>query len=44
MLKDSDWCGDRTGFDKDIVEQALAHAVGTSTERSYRRGDALEKR
>jgi integrase len=39
-----DWAGDRTTFPKEVAEAALAHAVGDSTERAYRRGDALEKR
>jgi integrase len=39
-----DWCGEETSFPREICEQALAHASGDQTERSYRRGDALEKR
>jgi integrase len=39
-----DWCGDRTNFAREIMEAALGHKVGESTETSYRRGDALEKR
>jgi integrase len=39
-----DWVGDRTGFERDVVEAALAHAVGNKTEAAYRRSDALEKR
>ena len=39
-----DWCGNETHFPREIAEQALAHAVGNEVERSYRRGDALEKR
>lgn len=39
-----DWAGDESHFAREIVEAALAHAVGSSTERAYRRGDALEKR
>ncbi|WP_336742131.1 tyrosine-type recombinase/integrase [Aureimonas altamirensis] len=39
-----DWCGEETAFPRDVIEQALAHAVGDMTERAYRRGDALEKR
>jgi hypothetical protein len=27
-----------------LAEMALAHVVGSATERAYRRGDALEKR
>jgi integrase len=39
-----DWAGDETTFAREIVEAALAHAVGDQSERAYRRGDALEKR
>jgi integrase len=39
-----DWAGDATDFPREVVEAALAHAVGDATERAYRRGDALEKR
>jgi hypothetical protein len=31
-------------FAREIAEAALAHVVGDTTERAYRRGDALEKR
>jgi integrase len=39
-----DWAGESTAFPAEIAEAALAHAVGNKVERSYRRGDALEKR
>lgn len=39
-----DWAGDRTDYARELVEEALAHKVGDSTERAYRRSDALEKR
>jgi integrase len=39
-----DWAGDRTAFDRETVELALAHEIGNSVERAYRRRDALEKR
>lgn len=39
-----DWAGDTTAHEREVVEQALAHAVGNATERAYRRGDALQKR
>ena len=39
-----DWAGDQTSFPREIAEAALAHQVGNEVERSYRRGDALEKR
>ncbi|GAB4073113.1 hypothetical protein GCM10028812_52750 [Ancylobacter sonchi] len=39
-----DWCGDATEFPREVAEAALAHAVGNSVERAYRRDDALAKR
>lgn len=39
-----DWAGDCTTFPREIVEEALAHQVGSEVERAYRRGDAIEKR
>ena len=39
-----DWAGDKTNFQREVAEAALAHAVGDETEQAYRRGDALEKR
>jgi integrase len=39
-----DWAGEETHFPREVCEQALAHAVGNEVERSYRRGDSLEKR
>jgi integrase len=39
-----DWAGDCTSFPREIVEEALAHQVGSEVERAYRRGDAIEKR
>jgi integrase len=39
-----DWAADRTNFDRDAIELALAHAVGDRVEQAYRRGDGLEKR
>ena len=39
-----DWAGDHTSFPREIIEAALAHTVGSETERAYRRGDALERR
>jgi integrase len=38
------WCSEATNFAREIAEAALAHVVGDTTERAYRRGDALEKR
>lgn len=39
-----DWAGDKTDYPRDVAEAALSHAVGDVVERSYRRGNALEKR
>jgi integrase len=39
-----DWAGNETPFPREVVETALAHAVGNEVERAYRRSDALEKR
>lgn len=39
-----DWAGEMTSFPREVAETALAHQVGNSVERAYRRGDALEKR
>jgi integrase len=38
------WAGEQTSFQNEIVEQALAHTVGTAVERAYRRGDMFDKR
>lgn len=38
------WCAEATETPRDIAETALAHTVGTSVERAYRRSDYLEKR
>lgn len=39
-----DWAGDETQFEREVVEMALAHTIGSKTEAAYRRGRALEKR
>lgn len=39
-----DWAGDMTDHPREVVEGALAHAIGNAVERAYRRRDALEKR
>lgn len=39
-----DWAGDCTPHPRELIEEALAHAVGGAVERAYRRRDALEKR
>jgi integrase len=38
------WVGDCTNFPDKIAEIALAHIVGSQTERAYERGDQFEKR
>src|SRR5262249_61483170 len=40
----SDWAHERTGQDNIVIEQSLAHAVGSAVERAYRRTDLFEKR
>lgn len=39
-----DWVGDRTNFQPELAELALAHAVGDKVEQAYRRGDGFQKR
>ncbi|MEJ6010521.1 tyrosine-type recombinase/integrase [Novosphingobium aquae] len=39
-----DWVGEATLFQSDVAEMALAHIVGSATERAYRRGNAFDKR
>ena len=39
-----DWAAETTGFPAEVVEMALAHAVGDKVEAAYRRGDLFEKR
>jgi integrase len=38
------WCAETQNFPREVAEAALGHAVGDLTERSYQRGDVLEKR
>ena len=38
------WAGDKTNFQREVIEKALAHTVGDETERAYDRGDLFEKR
>jgi integrase len=38
------WTGERTSFQNEIVEAALAHVLGDKVEQAYRRGDFFEKR
>ncbi len=39
-----DWAAERTNFPNEVVEMALAHAVGNKVEAAYRRSDLFEKR
>ncbi|MGC1864066.1 MAG: integrase arm-type DNA-binding domain-containing protein [Methylocystis sp.] len=39
-----DWCAEETRHERDVCEKALAHAVDSKVEASYRRGKLLEKR
>jgi integrase len=39
-----DWAAERTGFPNEVVEMALAHALGSKVEAAYRRGDLFDKR
>jgi len=39
-----DWAGETSDFPREVVEQALAHAIGDKVEAAYRRGDLFEKR
>lgn len=39
-----DWAGNDTDYPSDVIEMCMAHVVGNSTERAYRRDDALTKR
>jgi integrase len=39
-----DWCGNETGYPRELIETALAHVIGDKAEQAYRRSDALEKR
>jgi integrase len=39
-----DWCSELTNFKGEVAEMALAHAIPSSVEAAYRRGDLFEKR
>lgn len=39
-----DWAAETTAYPTELVEIALAHAVGNKVEAAYRRGDLFEKR
>jgi integrase len=38
------WADEQTAYPHHVVEQALAHSVGSAVERAYRRGDLFKKR
>jgi integrase len=38
------WAGERTPHPVHVIEQALAHSIGSKVERAYARGDLFEKR
>jgi integrase len=38
------WATERTGFPREVIETALAHAVGNAVEAAYQRGDLFDKR
>ena len=40
----ADWANERTVFEPDMIEVALAHQVGNTVAQAYRRGDLLAKR
>jgi integrase len=39
-----DWVAEKTDFQRELAEVAIAHTVGDETERSYQRGDLFNKR
>jgi integrase len=39
-----DWAAETTAYPNHVVEQALAHAIGSGVEAAYRRGDLFDKR
>jgi integrase len=39
-----DWAVEQTAYPSEVVEMALAHAIGNKVEAAYRRGDLFEKR
>jgi integrase len=39
-----DWVAEQTNFQRELAEVALAHSVGSETERAYQRGDLFAKR
>jgi integrase len=39
-----DWAAEKTIFQKEVCEMALAHTIGDAVEAAYRRGDLFDKR
>jgi integrase len=39
-----DWAAESTGYQREVVEAALAHTIDSKVEAAYRRGDLMEKR
>jgi hypothetical protein len=39
-----DWAAEATSHPNHVVEQALAHSIGSAVEAAYRRGDLFAKR
>lgn len=39
-----DWAAESTAYPNEMVEMALAHAIGNKVEAAYRRGDLFDKR
>lgn len=39
-----DWAAEQTNFPNEVIEMALAHAIGDAVEAAYRRGDLFNKR
>src|SRR6516164_7069138 len=39
-----DWAAECTAFPREVIEMAMAHAVGDETEAAYFRSDLFEKR
>ena len=38
------WASEQTAYPPHVVEQALAHAISNAVERTYQRGDLIQKR
>ena len=38
------WAAEKTSFQREVIEAALAHVIGDKTEAAYQRDDLLDKR